>query len=142
MPPLVRLDYPQLEFAAKELRICGSCELAFEALPAARTKYCSRSCYWESKRQPEDDLGYMAAHDRVRVLWGRASEHCCVGCEKPARDWAYDGTDPSERYGTNSVGTYLHYSVWPEFYMPMCRGCHLKRDAALRHQRNQSKNKG
>jgi hypothetical protein len=56
-----------------------------------------------------------------------------VVCGKPAADWAYDGTDPTERYYDardyfNQVRTILPYSRFPEFYIPMCKACHKQRD--------------
>jgi hypothetical protein len=66
-------------------------------------------------RTPE----YQAAHRRVRKLWGRASQYPCVMCDHQAEQWAYDWADPSSRE---------YYSDWPEFYMPLCRSCHVKFD--------------
>lgn len=78
-----------------------------------------------------DDITYHAAHCRLAALWGSASQYPCIRCGKPAKDWAYDGADPTQRYGTTSRGTWLFYSAWPEFYMPMCRKCHHKRDRGV-----------
>ena len=69
--------------------------------------------------------GASWAHQLVEKQWGRAVTHQCINCERQARDWAYDGTDPSEIL----EGKWL-YSRWPEFYMPMCRSCHKKLDGA------------
>jgi hypothetical protein len=58
--------------------------------------------------------------------------HPCVACGEPATDWAYDGTDPTERYYDtgieDAVRSILPYSRFPEFYMPMCKTCHKQRD--------------
>jgi hypothetical protein len=72
-----------------------------------------------------DEVTYHGAHLRCGALWGTAKHHPCVVCGKPAADWAYDGTDPTERYDDardyfNQVRTILPYSRFPEFYMPMC----------------------
>jgi hypothetical protein len=79
-----------------------------------------------------DEVSYHGAHLRCGALWGAASRHPCVACGKPAADWAYDGTDPTERhYDTgieDAVRSILPYSRFPEFYMPMCKGCHKQRD--------------
>jgi transposase-like protein len=80
-----------------------------------------------------DEVTYQAAHRRCGALWGAARHHPCVVCGKPAADWAYDGTDPTERYYDardyfNQVRTILPYSRFPEFYMPMCKACHKQRD--------------
>ena len=72
-----------------------------------------------------------SAHRRVIKTWGRAKDHPCVECNNPAYDWAYDGTDPSERYSQRSTGHWVLFSSWPEFYMPMCRSCHCARDRAI-----------
>lgn len=72
-------------------------------------------------------VGIFAAHQRCRALWGPASAHICIECGGYAYDWAYDGTDPAEK-----LDGILRYSVHPEFYMPMCRGCHQRRDARER----------
>lgn len=70
--------------------------------------------------------GARWAHQRVAQQFGRAAEHTCIECGNKALDWAYDGTDPTEHL----EDSWRYYSVWPEFYMPMCRKCHTKRDAA------------
>ncbi len=81
---------------------------------------------------------FAAAHVRVTTLWGKASQYPCIECGGPARDWAYDGTDPTELLGTGVAGgSLMRYSRFPEFYMPMCRKCHHGRDkgAAARELR-------
>lgn len=73
---------------------------------------------------------YTTAHQRVSTLWGKASLYPCItDCGRPAREWAYDGTDPEQLYGKR-VGGMSYYSAWPEFYMPMCLSCHKRRDKA------------
>lgn len=74
------------------------------------------------------------AHQRVYALWGRAADYLCIQCGGPAKDWAYDGTDPNQGYGVIGAQGEWHYqyfSSWPEFYMPMCRRCHGGRDGKL-----------
>lgn len=87
----------------------------------------SLSPHWRE----DGEITYTSAHFRVRRLWGAASQYLCVSCSGSARDWAYDGTDPSQRYGPTHHGNYCYYSVFPEFYMPMCTRCHHRRDKAL-----------
>ena len=85
-----------------------------------------------------DKLSYRAAHARVTALWGKARSYPCVACARPAREWAYDGTDPAELRGTIRVRGEeypVSYSVCPEFYMPMCLGCHRKMDGGARSSR-------
>lgn len=78
-------------------------------------------------------VSYGGAHERVSVLWGPASRHECVECGVTAKDWAYDGTDPTQLYGKSwaSSETWSFYSAFPEFYMPMCARCHRRRDSAI-----------
>ena len=78
---------------------------------------------------------YQAAHKRCRKIWGKASEHDCAGgCGLSAREWAYDGKDPTELCGEDEYGPGRVYSRFPEFYMPMCRSCHTERDKVWRRQ--------
>lgn len=80
-----------------------------------------------------DDLTYFGAHGRVKCAFGSATLSPCCQCGRSANEWAYDGTDPSELSG--SVNGYpVRYSVWPEFYMPMCFACHRARDARVRFE--------
>lgn len=67
-----------------------------------------------------DDVGYVAAHDRVRRLHGSAKGYACVDCGGPARQWSYDHTDPNERL---HKGKYA-YSPDPARYVPRCVPCH------------------
>lgn len=76
------------------------------------------------------DIGYAAAHSRIIGTFGAAAGNPCVQCGGPAREWAYDGTDPAEKYGPTRSGYHCFYSVYPEFYMPMCVKCHRSRDSS------------
>lgn len=76
----------------------------------------------------------QACHQRVRRLWGTPDNYPCINdCGKQAKDWAYDGTDPGEVYlkPSREGKTIRPCSLWPEFYMPMCRQCHKTRDGKL-----------
>lgn len=81
------------------------------------------------------EIGQCAAHNRVTRLWGKAAQYDCIECGAQAKDWAYDGTDPTQKYGpqiSNGVAkNFCYYSLYPEFYMPMCRKCHRRRDSEL-----------
>lgn len=71
-----------------------------------------------------DEIGYWAAHDRVRAARGPASQHYCWKCGGPARDWALsrNAADPRpSRHGW--------FSPSPDDYVPMCRKCHIPYDA-------------
>ena len=72
-----------------------------------------------------DEVGYGAAHERVRAVRGSASEHSCCACGGAATQWAYDHEDASERL--SDVGP---YSVNPDHYRPMCVPCHKRFDLA------------
>lgn len=71
---------------------------------------------------------YGAAHHWVRQARGSASEHQCVDCGDPAREWAYDHTDPDEMSEKQGRLT-LSYSAKPQHYQPMCKPCHRRFDA-------------
>lgn len=73
-------------------------------------------------------VGLVVAHRRVWKLWGPASRYRCIDCLGPAKDWAYDGTDPTERLVMESRDRGQRYSQYPEFYAPKCKKCHLSRD--------------
>ena len=71
-------------------------------------------------------------HLRLKRIWGPARNYPCVDCGKSAQEWAYDGTDPGQQLGLYSSGrvSKVWYSIWPEFYMPLCKKCHAGRDGA------------
>lgn len=93
--------------------------------------------YWRTGSldlQPKEqrtDLTYFGAHGRVKQVFGSATKYKCVLCGADASEWAYDGTDPSERAG-EANGYPVVFSVWPEFYMPLCHPCHRAKDAGAR----------
>lgn len=74
------------------------------------------------------DISYGAAHSRTRKLFGSASKFTCIECGNAAYQWAYDGTDASERTQYMEGKYKVVYSVWPEFYMPLCIKCHSRKD--------------
>jgi hypothetical protein len=84
-----------------------------------------------------DSCSYSAVHHRCRQLWGRVHQYPCVECGEPAEEWAYDGKDPTELYRENSdwgkLRSIIPYSRFPEFYMPMCKSCHKRRDMQELH---------
>lgn len=115
------------------------------AMPCERTKeshpdgwrkgYCS-ACYSRTLRgipleqtrvkeiSPESKSAYMLAHNRVRRLRGRASEHECVLCGERAEHWAYQHHCATKRI--ESVNG--PYSDNYEDYAPMCLPCHRAYD--------------
>lgn len=72
-----------------------------------------------------DAATYFAIHQRLRKTRGPARAHVCAFCGMPARQWAYDHTDPNER--TSDVGP---YSTDLERYQPACVPCHKASDLA------------
>jgi hypothetical protein len=71
-----------------------------------------------------DDVGYKGMHDRVRQLYGDATENPCRQCGKRADQWAYDHADPDERQDRKQHS----YSIDPAHYLPLCHSCHRKLD--------------
>lgn len=70
-------------------------------------------------------------------LFGAAKDWTCVRCGAQAAEWAYDGTDSSER-SELILGRYpVKYSVWPEFYIPLCFPCHRAMDRGAWAQRRE-----
>lgn len=67
-----------------------------------------------------ENVGYAGAHRRVKKARGSASEYACVNCSGPARDWAYDRTDPDEKISEDG----MVYSTRIDHYQPMCVACH------------------
>lgn len=78
----------------------------------------NQNCKWRGS-----EVGYTAAHDRVRKALGSASEKKCVDCGKPATGWSYDHLDPDERVGTDDPKQ-MPYSTKAEHYQARCDSCH------------------
>lgn len=76
-----------------------------------------------------DAIEYTGAHYRLVARRGRASEHPCAHCGKPADEWAYDGEDPDERRNTRGRDD-APFSLDPDHYMPLCMLCHRRFDLA------------
>lgn len=77
-----------------------------------------------------DNVGYGAAHDRVKRLHGPADRHQCVDCGSRAQHWSYDHTDPDERYEEGLSARPVAYSLDVEHYSPRCVPCHKRYDLA------------
>jgi hypothetical protein len=78
-----------------------------------------------------DQVGYTAAHLRVKNLKGPASNHLCIDCAEQASNWSYDHLDPNEKTQTRQ-GSTLAYSANPDHYKPRCLSCHRKFDSRRR----------
>lgn len=71
------------------------------------------------------EIKYLAAHNRVYRVRGIATEHTCVACSGPAKDWALKH-EAGDRQVDPDNG--LAFSPDPEDYQPMCRSCHARYD--------------
>lgn len=74
-------------------------------------------------------MTYVTVHQTLKLQFGPATDHTCE-CGSPAVDWAYQRGAPDEQLDPvmNRI-----YSEDLSMYQPMCRSCHLKLDADLRH---------
>lgn len=96
-------------------------------LPMVALGMC-RKHYDESRRPPrtrKPGVSYYAAHAQMVKLYGRASSHPCIICERPAEQWAYLHTAGSKEM-TGLRG--MAYSMDPADYAPLCRKCHSRAD--------------
>lgn len=110
-----------------------TCDVEGCTAPHAARGYCAKHyTRWQTHGDPTtvsmvmhygDEVGYVAAHARLRRLRGPASDHPCARCHGPAAHWAYDHTDPNEKVGTDH-GQRVPFSVDPARYLPMCVPCH------------------
>jgi hypothetical protein len=88
--------------------------------------------------QPKDwwsPITYRSAHTRVTSVFGVAKDHLCICCGGSAKEWSYDGTDPTELSEDVKVADEyfpVRYSLFPEFYAPKCFPCHRLGDAGAR----------
>ena len=77
-------------------------------------------------RKADDQVGYTAAHSRVKRARGLASDYPCVDCGGAARDWSLRKGAGRPHVGGRDEGLLL--SVDPSDYDPRCRSCHGKYD--------------
>lgn len=75
-----------------------------------------------------DAIDYNGAHDRVKRLYGPASQHACVGCGSQARHWSYDHADPDERLSVSHPTRGIAFSLDTDHYQPRCVPCHKRFD--------------
>lgn len=78
-------------------------------------------------------ITYMGAHQRVRRVKGAAKLNACDFCSSQASDWALRADAELKRSGFTSRGTFETWSENPNDYRPLCRKCHKKYDAHVRH---------
>jgi hypothetical protein len=100
--------------------ICGGVKDAYAktCLPCRDTSG-DKNAKWRG-----NDIGYEAAHFRVKAIWGTARDHTCRHCAGPAAHWAYDHGDPNEKLDPEQGP----YSTDPAHYFPLCVRCHLAFD--------------
>lgn len=86
-----------------------------------------------------DSISYGGAHDRVKRLYGSASDFECAHCgERQAVDWAYDHTDPDPSYAVKPCyrkPRKIPYSTDPSRYVQLCKPCHIRFDRKPDHNR-------
>lgn len=85
-----------------------------------------RMCGEENPSWKGNEIGYVAAHVRVRKLRGPVREKDCLHCGEAAAYWAYDHGDPNELVDERGCP----YSPDPERYIPLCGSCHKVFDLA------------
>jgi len=94
--------------------------------PETRAKIAASLC-------KGDDIGYSAAHFRVRQLRGPAAAHACAACGDPACEWAFDHSTPVEDTRYHADGR--PYSPRVEAYRPLCISCHRQDDKRAKRVR-------
>lgn len=77
-----------------------------------------------------EEISYAAAHMRIRRARGRATDHMCIDCGEPARDWCLR-RDASPVLTTVHRGFLCRYSGDPADYDPRCRWCHRAYDRTV-----------
>jgi hypothetical protein len=79
-----------------------------------------------------DEVGYIAAHDRLRRLYGQVRNWPCVDCNsRPSAHYSYDGNCPREKVEIRG-GVALRFSTNVSRYSPRCGSCHQRLNAGRR----------
>lgn len=71
-------------------------------------------------------MSYVATHNKIRKVRGRANEYTCP-CGKQAESWAYNNASDQEL--VDDLGR--RYSRNLDDYAAMCNSCHQALDKAL-----------
>lgn len=85
---------------------------------------------WTAYSDPQSEITYTTAHQRVAKRRGPATDHPCVDCGAGAHEWSYIGGCPREQRNTGAYDS--PYSPDPARYEPRCRGCHRAFDQQQR----------
>lgn len=121
-------------------------ELAASAIRGGSGK---RNCGWRCtavqraghgtpQRDPDRQVvnPYDSTHKELASLYGPARGWCCVDCGEQAAQWSYSRLTPErERLITltdsrRGVDRQVYYSTEPADYLPRCKPCHQRHDAA------------
>jgi hypothetical protein len=98
------------------------------------SKTCMRCKDVSGDRNPNwrgDEVNYPGIHERLKALRGSATAYVCEHCDSDARDWAYDHTDPDQKFDPDNGPFSLDLTK----YMPLCKSCHRRVDAANARRR-------
>jgi len=99
------------------------------ALMGHATSAPTRLAIGAAKRRDGATIGYHAVHRRLRIDRGPASATTCA-CGAPARQWAYRGDCPFERW--EAKGDYfLAFSPDLSRYDALCVRCHARQGPPL-----------
>lgn len=86
------------------------------------------------KPWPETEIGYYTAHNRIKAVFGSASNYLCGGlCGRQASQWSYNHQDPNSQSqllvdNRTGITREVRFSSNPNFYIAMCISCHISLD--------------
>jgi hypothetical protein len=108
--------------------LMGNTNSVGRVLPAETRTKISVAQIGNTNGSKGDDVRYGGAHDRIVAVRGKASEHSCVDCGGPARDWSLIHDAPDERIAASGCAAGLAYSLDVWAYEPRCAMCHKRYD--------------
>ena len=116
-----------VEFEAGKWRCVCDCGEQTAVRSGDLNRGTIQSC-GRSEHRRRDDIGYGAAHGRVRTDRGPIEAQSCTDCGSPAQHWSYNHDDPDERYDETMSHRPVAYSSDPSRYSPRCVSCHKRFD--------------